>query len=365
MLHGGTTCGPNGNEDCCTSLPIAGAGSVNLDKYNITAGRFRQFVTYLTDPANGWNGNMRAWLNANKPADWPAYWADMLPTMLDNGQGWVGNGTLDTDFTGIYQELGPYGHRSDQSFIDSGDPYSGNGGCNIYGFGARTYRLPDNINARFGDMQQYSQDMLDERSLNCTTAPMLAAFCAWDGGRLAKQSELDTAWGPQTYPWGPGDDAHRPAGYCTEYDTDPGANGDGCFMNYAGTDGYGNPIENPTRPAPTGNFFANYNVNYWGGATLISDPNPDRVTGPKWADYSIFVAPPGRFPLGNGPKGHADLGGNVITATYGSSGTIDDYKVPYVVWSRSGSWQGHPVGYGYERPARYKYIAMGGRCIHF
>ena len=42
--YGGNTCGPNGDESCCVSLTTGGATPVNLDKYNITAGRFRQFV---------------------------------------------------------------------------------------------------------------------------------------------------------------------------------------------------------------------------------------------------------------------------------------------------------------------------------
>ncbi|MCL2778335.1 MAG: hypothetical protein FWD73_10050 [Polyangiaceae bacterium] len=349
--HGGDTCGPNGNDDCCASLPIADANSVKLDKYNITAGRYRQFVNYLVT-LNG--GNMRAWLTdpANKPADWPANWELMLPTTLDNKKDWVDDGHLGAaDFTGIYQELGPDPHGNDSHY----EPWSGNGACNVGDHGARTYWLPDDVNARFGDPPQYPQDMLDERSLNCTTAPMLAAFCAWDGGRLAKRSELDTAWGGNTYPWGP----QTPVGYCYAHDTDPKGNDDTC-TNPEWEDPRGDQPPPVPPAAPT--FYANFNYNYWG----YWNGAPNTMVG---SDYSIFVAPPGSFPLGNGPKGHADLGGNVINATYDSvacnNGNVDDYGIPCVKWSRSGSWQGHPVGYDYERPARFKYLAMGGRCVHF
>jgi hypothetical protein len=77
-------------------------------------------------------------------------------------------------------------------------------------------------------------------------------------------------------------------------------------------------------------------------------------------DQSLFIAPPGRFPNGNGPYGHADLGGNVFNAT-------DIVGASNVYWSLSGSWQGHPIGWGgpgswLYAPADYKYWAMGGRC---
>jgi hypothetical protein len=342
------------------SLPvtIGGGTTVHLDKYNITAGRYRKFVEYLT-ALNG--GNMRAWLTANMPDDWPTDWEKLLPIMLDNGKDYLNDGdhrpeqqARDDHFTGIYQELGADLHHFDSAF--AGDINSGNSGCYIGGYGARTYKLPDGVNARLwgntGDMQRYPQEDLDERSLNCVTAPMLAAFCVWDGGRLAKPNEISAAWGPNYYPWG----NQRPAGYCTTHRNDPG-DGNGCYSNYLGTNGYGEILENPS-PIPLENFFyANYNANYWGNLSLIG------------ADYSLYIAPPGRFPQGNSPTGHADLGGNVINATYESGGRLDDYGLRYVLWSNSGSWQGHPVGpanggVGYDRPARYKYWAMGGRCTH-
>ena len=62
----------------------------------------------------------------------------------------------------------------------------GNRGLLRHGSGARTYRLPDAVNpAGMLDPQLYSQDFLDERSLNCVTVHIIAAFCAWDGGQPA------------------------------------------------------------------------------------------------------------------------------------------------------------------------------------
>ncbi|MCL2779327.1 MAG: hypothetical protein FWD73_15135 [Polyangiaceae bacterium] len=313
--HGGDTCGPNGNESCCISLPTGGNNSANLDKYNITAGRFRQFVESLT------GGDMRTWLTAHKPADWPSSWTAMLPTTLDNGG-------ANPDYTGIYQELGPYVHAPE------GDA---NRGCNINGNGARTYRLPDAVNTRIGDPQYYTQDFLDDRSLNCVTAPMLAAFCVWDGGKLATKAQLDTAWGTKTYPWG----TAAPAGYSRANGEDP--------MGQWGVEAFGDMQGEPyvNAPFPLTAFYANYNYNYWGGADVIA------------TDYSIYISPPGRFPTGNSLTGHADLAGNVFNAMSppNQDGTVN--------WFKNGSWQGHAIGeaFGYE-PSSNKYWAMGGRCTH-
>ena len=59
--------------------------------------------------------------------------------------------------------------------------------------------------------------MLDEKPLNCVTAYMVAAFCAWDGGRMPTKAEWDEAWRGSKYPWGA---ALAPAGWPTAYDSD-------------------------------------------------------------------------------------------------------------------------------------------------
>jgi hypothetical protein len=360
--HGGNTCGPNGNESCCKSLTTGGASPVNLDKYNITAGRFRQFVEYLvTNNA----GSMRAWLMANTPAGWPANWTAMLPTMLDNG------GT-NPDFTGIYQELGPNVHPPSS--------VGANEGCFIDNFGARTYRLPDAVNTRMSDPQYYTQAFLDERPLVCVPPPMLAAFCAWDGGKLATKEQIDVAWGAAKYPWG----AQDPAGYRYAYDDDPmgGAGYEEAFGGFQGA-----PIV--AGPFPLTAFYADYNYNFWGGASKTATAAAEDYKGKTcalpangngtlnraagtcgWRDYSIFISPPGRFPTGNSTTGHADLAGNVFNGTLPSATDGASYlNGTDVHWSRSGSWQGHNIpwtakGSWLGVPAYYKYWAMGGRCVH-
>ena len=143
VQHGGDTCGPSGTDSCCKSLSNVGAGgnAATIDTYNITAGRMRAFVEDT-------DGNLRKWITDHTPAWWNASWTAFLPTMKDSG------GT-NPDFVGVYQELGPYVH---------GKAEGANEGCYVNGTGARTYRIPDAVNAAMGDQQFYPQDMLDERS---------------------------------------------------------------------------------------------------------------------------------------------------------------------------------------------------------
>jgi formylglycine-generating enzyme required for sulfatase activity len=253
------------------------------------------------------NGNMRAFASSYKGAWWSHTWDQYLPTMLDSG------GT-DPDFAGVYQELGPYVHPPGAS--------AANEGCYVNGYGARTYRLPDEVNTRMGDQQYYSQDILDEKALNCVDAYIIAAFCAWDGGRLPTRAEWNAAWGAGTYPWA---GSTPPAGWPDAFDSD--ATG----MPFTPTNG---DVK-----------LANFAYNYWGPANKISN------------DYSLYISPPGRFPKGNGPKGHADLAGSVFNflAIAGTS----------VGWSKSGSWQGHQIPWPNADASGLvtnKYWAAGGRC---
>ena len=342
--HGGDTCGPDGaNESCCVSPAAAG---MHLDKYSITAGRMRTFVN---DPAI--NGNIHDWLVNHKPAGWNDAWTAYLPTMMDNG----GNTPDDnTAWSGFYQDVGPYNHP----------PFGGgNEGCRIRGNGARTYRLPDAVNTRINDEQDYPQDFLDERPMNCTPMPIFAAFCAWDGGQLATSAVLDSPWAG-TYPWGNPTQAENagannpgvgnPAGYDVPYPSDP--KGTFGFETY-GTFNSNPKVAAPFNPNPD-ELWANYSFNYWGGASQVSSKTCDNSKGSDYyCDQSIFISPPGRFPNGNSPSGHSDLAGNVFNETPSPSGA--NYY-----WSRNGSWEAHQIPYPRSTfPIYDKYLAAGGRCM--
>ena len=77
---------------------------------------------------------------------------------------------------------------------------SGNNGHTTYWFDAATQSSEWGAGAKVA-----GQSELDVKSINCVTQVILAAFCAWDGGRLPTQAELGSvngAWGPGGMPWG-------------------------------------------------------------------------------------------------------------------------------------------------------------------
>jgi hypothetical protein len=416
--YGGDTCGAPGTpDDCCATLPAVGlpAGKINgvsvttttIDKYNVTAGRFRAFAIAT-------NGDIRTWILNHKPAWWNDSWTDWLPTELDDGGAnpaccgaVVANDNICTsagnvgEACGLYQELGPNVHGK--------GAVGANEGCVIANYGARSFRLPDAVNAKMSDIQVYSQDEDDQRAMQCVTSYIEAAFCAWDGGHLPTTTQIDYLWHGTTYPWGinvqpgwagypnppawsvtttPPNSAGAPAGYLFANDVDPqnGVRGSQpsygqiAYGDYSNTNS-GHPLggtaPNVTAQQLTDLQWANYDFNYWGGLSQtyvgtcastgkLCSQSDACVGGPGGkcpqtaADQTLFIAPPGRFPNGNGFYGHADLGGNVFNALDMASGANGNTQ-----WSNSGSWQGHPIPWQGGRvnvPSYYKYWAMGARC---
>lgn len=340
QANGGRTCGPTGTESCCTAIPVPKPKApFTLDKYSITAGRFRVFIDKT-------GGDVRGYVHAHRPAWFEPTWEAWLPNKMDDG-----TTTLTaphqylpgTGLDGVYQQLGP---------IHYGTEGPGNEGCLTSQVGnARTYRLPDAVNTSlFADTQQYPQEALDQKPMQCATFYMLAAFCIWDGGRIPTLDELDYAWDKgdaanHLYPWG---NTPAPGGWDYPFDTQAHAMAFG-------------------KPAPDGGVdqtVANYKYNFWlpdTMACLNNDPNA--------CDYSVFLAPPGRFPKGNGPFGHADLAGDVydiampptsqagvdpsmMSAGLARTGAFDNHAIP----------QQHPVGGFRTYTASNKYLAVGARC---
>jgi hypothetical protein len=307
--HGGDTCGPeNAQGDCCETLavarPDAQGGAYNLDKYVVTAGRMRAFVERT-------NGNIRDWIQQNRPTWFSANWDKYLPTTLDDPDD--GN----TGLKGVYQQLGPY------KLVSVGGQEPANRGCNVEGPGARTYWVPDDINNRWQDRQRYPKDDLDEKALNCVTQYVISAFCAWDGGRLPTIAEISYAYTGgegRTYPWG-----NSPAqqGYTDAYDSAQVA------------------------PAPPANsHYANHGYNWWSPAQRIDN------------DYTVYIAPPGRFPDGNGKFGQSDLAHLVLEW----ASDRPDASTGKFFWN--GSWEvAHPTKNSSQNLAALaKYYAIGARC---
>ena len=338
--EGGDTCGQgetydavHHHESCCETIPVAAAGGVKLDKYNVTAGRMRAFVEDT-------GANVREYISAHTPAWWVSDWTNYLPTGNDTPQVQVQTKVRDL---GVYGQLGP-------AFVYD---QAGEAGCwsgaSDGEAGAPTYWIPTANRAALESEDvgsRYPQEMLDQKPLNCVNVPMLAAFCAWDGGRLPTIAELDAAWNgdgaARTYPWG---DAPDPAGYTNGY---PSA--------AALTPANGDPLR--------ANFRRNYPMTDpdW-NATQAAFGLPTK--GVQGNDLAFYIAPPGRFHSGAGPYGHEDLAGAVfdVTSTFYTSQT--ETLQMQSRWSRSGSWEtAHQIPYEtFIGPVLRKYWAQGGRCV--
>ncbi len=350
--NGINTCGPSHTDSCAAKVPvkISDSKTILLAKYDVTAGRFRDFVS-----SNG--GNLRGYIAGHEPGWWNGPWRAKVAAGTGVGNFWSDVGGYGYDWTVWLPEttsdvgflLGPWNFGiAGGDFMAFTGQTSGakpavdwsmfgpaNEGCQVGDFGARTYWQPNG--ATGGDDNRYSQAALDKKALNCVSFYMLAAFCAWDGGRLPTTTELDAAWGAETYPWG---------------ETQP---------FYA--DFNGNVVTSGPK----------YLADYGNSAGAVYE-SPAQVGN----DMSNRLSIPGDFPKGNGPYGHADLAGLVIgmtgditqtTATEvdnSNNTTVTVANAPVVTWHRGGSWQGHQVAAvsGYHFIATNRYIAMGGRCAY-
>jgi formylglycine-generating enzyme required for sulfatase activity len=160
--HGGRTCGPNGNEDCCS---VATQGQYKVDKYMITAGRMRAFVEHV-------KGDVKGFVESLGPDKWKPEWSE--------------KDSLSFDMDSANEILGPYANKK---------------ACNQGAHTGHTYWTPKTGD----DYSDFDQDTLDDKALNCVPWGMLQALCAFDGGHLATLAELRAAFtnnGTTTYPWG-------------------------------------------------------------------------------------------------------------------------------------------------------------------
>ena len=172
-------CGPNGSQSCCTSLPVTG-GTFNrsndvaypatvadfyLDKYEITVGRFRQFV----------NASMGT---QAKP---PAAGAGAHPLIAGSGWDTAWNVNLPADTNALKAAV-----QCDLVFQTWTDTAAGGN---------------------------------ENRPQNCLDWYMASAFCAWDGGRLATEAEWNYAAAggseQRVYPWGSSLDVSKASYDCS------------------------------------------------------------------------------------------------------------------------------------------------------
>ncbi len=178
------------NESCCRSLPLPTRKTRRLDRYEITAGRVRAFVDAVK-AMNGGQTNVRAFAKA---------FAAAHPTSE--------LGVLATSYPGLLDVLPDQDAPSAKVplpwhlGLSPIDPINTLDGCDVAAgsYGHVTYWQDATVNAAFGlPARLFDRATLDKKPMNCTMPLMLAAFCAWDGGELARTQDYQEVWGSKSY----------------------------------------------------------------------------------------------------------------------------------------------------------------------
>lgn len=183
---GGFTCGRDDRdfggttvelESCCETATVPGS-TAKVNRFAITAGRMRAFIERL-------DGNVRGWVQdpATKPEGWNAAWNALVPSTKAEAEIMLGAYWINAPNDPNTTEEAPHSKRS----------------CGNDSFNGHTYWVSSETD------QIFSRAELDPKVLNCVGWHLVTAFCAWDGGRLAKQAELRSAFtngNTSTYPWG-------------------------------------------------------------------------------------------------------------------------------------------------------------------
>jgi hypothetical protein len=264
--YGGDTCGAGGEggvgaeawEDCCRSLPVTTTtgGTMYLDKYPVTAGRMRAFLTAIDYDVRAFVQQARAAgeipvipANVGGTADGvhpvlDAAWDAYLPTSFggNTGAGEIADcdqGTWDYKYsvccesvpkpgpgcpagttladdnrchyydsvakTCPAQRTGKYpGTYTAISRHLGGTIFRANAqtstGCFVGAPGTHSFRFPDD--KQDGSAPEQGQDVYDTKTQNCVDYLVGQAFCVWDGGRLETFPEWQAAWGADANPYG-------------------------------------------------------------------------------------------------------------------------------------------------------------------
>lgn len=340
------------HESCCRSLTLPTRTTRRLDKYEITAGRMRSFIGDV-------GPNVRAWVSTYVAAN-PASQLGQLVTLAPV----VGNlypssrsgplnivahlGAIDIDnYNGI---------RGCSNWYDVGNPASGN-------FGASTYWQPDADLAQYGiPTRTIPRTTLDTKPLTCVTPIMLAAFCAWDGGELARHADFMDAWGPYGQPMGPTDPGRPAYNWCNGR---PGNGGWGCQDTSLGNGGifYEFPknqtesrdlsiwIASPGRFATDATYLKSGGESWYDLFANLGEYTGD-FTAPNY-DFCDFSTAP-------------EAGATTCTRSskpVGSVGTL--YTGIPLAGMVGRSWEGHNYGRGGPNyfQAMFQYGKFGGRCV--
>jgi len=347
-LHGGETCGTGEygvvgavHESCCRHLEVPGATkvlqggvmkTVYLDKYEITAGRIRQWIKSVGPNIRGWV-KARMLVDPILAAQFPGDKSDYLPSLLNGESKIISDPDATGDFDiGLLPQLGP------TSYVRGVLANGGTSGCAMnnslppdfdpakgaFKYGHRTYWFDKAEADYFYEVDRpatSTKDLLDEKSMNCMTPLMFTAFCAWDGGYMQSVDALSKAYGPSKWPWGALPEVTDTVALITNYN--------------AGTGGFNN-TKNPRYLWPQ--------VDY----------------GTFQADFTPIIAAPGRFP-GDASQvlvgdTWMDLGGNMIEWSQTNGG--------WRGWTGS-SFEGHVYPRAWTGAIQYldKYGKGSSRCM--
>ena len=282
------------HESCCHSLPLPTTTTVRLDKFEVTSGRFRQFV-------NAVGPNIRGWAQGEitKGSPTGTRLANDLPTVTIKGASASSVNLLPASANGgeALNLLVQIGNK----VFDTETPSTSQGCANgMNQFGANTYYwdLATRQKASAGAVaRKYTQAQYDEKPMNCATYFMYAAFCAWDGGRMPRPAEVAEAWGGNHYPFA--------APYQTTMPTSQFGAGLGGV-----TYGFEQILTNYFNNSPAPNTGLWYHF-----------PDFAASGAGDSSDESGYIAAPGRFILdktantsGNG-QAWMDMGSNVMELT--------------------------------------------------
>jgi hypothetical protein len=358
-----TTCGAkesndptNVHESCCKSLVLPTRTTKRLDKYEITAGRYRAFLTAVGPDIRTWVANYKA---ANPTSQ--------LATLIG----------LNATVGNLYPNADRFVALSLTAHLAFDiDNYNGIRGCyNGAGdYSANTYWMDATHEADFGlPARALSRLVSDEKSLNCAMPMMLAAFCAWDGGgELATLADYHDAW-TGTYPWGATDTLRPNYNWCN------GPYDNGNFTCQC--DG----VHNIGPLCPVGGFSVNGEAGVFYEYPIGTD---------RSLDNEPLIAAPGRMVndatvLKSGGESWMDLYANLAeytgdfqastsdfcdfsVATYGTSCTRSNRSgtgTQFTNIPRAGiigrTWEGHNYGTGSTNvfAVTFQYGKFGGRCV--
>ncbi|MDB4938472.1 MAG: hypothetical protein JWP87_5444 [Labilithrix sp.] len=222
---GGDTCGkgevgePDAvHESCCKTLPVTGyvdprvpTKKVYLDKYEITSGRVRTFISDISAKYAG-KPNIKDWITKNTPPIWNADWTEFLPSDHEAGTVHVYRQLLGDVRGGPDAPPVPAADQDRSAGLDfqfnaQFFVYLHGHNCSTHegSFGFPTFFYPASILAKQGPdtfppradgttasgMVVPANEHLDVKAMNCITNALLTAFCHWDGGQLATDEVLD------------------------------------------------------------------------------------------------------------------------------------------------------------------------------